>query len=122
MTPERLAELLAERLRECLPAGFRVEAKGAILWYHREPAVGESAGTDIRVNFDTEEPLTERIRWVSELALGDLQDFVDEQTASPWPGEDRVPRAHAEVSGSKIHLWYGDTKSPTLNLRPIDID
>lgn len=122
MTPAKLAEVLAERLGEIVPPGFRVVADNGTIWYQSEFAVGVSAGTDIQVNLGVERPSAERIRSVSELALGDLQDFVDEMTTNPWPGEHAVPRAHAEIRGSIIVLWYGDAESPALACRPIDIE
>jgi len=119
VTPEQVAELLAERLSEVVPSGFRVVADGSTLMYNADFAGARSAGTDIRANFRDDSPVAERIRWVSELALGDLQDFVDEMTARPWPGERKPPLAHAEVRGSAIHLWYGEVESLVLRCRPI---
>lgn len=74
------------------------------------------------MNLGDDGAFTERIRRVCELALSDLQNFVDVMTTLPWPGEHAVPRAHAEIRGSKIHLWYGDAESPTLACRPIEIE
>ena len=58
---------------------------------------------------------------MSEHALDELQDFVDEESALPWPGERTVPRAHAEVIGTKLHLWFGDADAPVLECEPIDL-
>ena len=68
MTPAKLAEVLAERLGEIVPLGFRVVADNGTLWYKSELAVGVGAGTDIQVNLGGEEPSAEQIRSVSELA------------------------------------------------------
>ena len=121
--PERLAVLLAERLNAVAPPGFRVEAAGGMLWYHAASPQwdGGTSGTYIRENFPDQLPLAERIRAVSEQALDEFQDFVDENSAEPWPGVRTVPRAHAEVRGSWVYLWYGPADAPALECEPIEI-
>jgi hypothetical protein len=45
--------------------------------------------------------------------LGDLQDYVDEATHDPWPGERGTPpRPHAQVRDQMLYQWYG---GPDLN-------
>lgn len=37
-----------------------------------------------------------------------LQDYIDEATHEPWPGERTPPQAYAEVRDAVLHLWYGE--------------
>jgi hypothetical protein len=42
-------------------------------------------------------------------ALGQLQEYVVENTYSHrWPEGRRPPEHHAEVEGGTVHLWFGD--------------
>jgi hypothetical protein len=120
--PHRLAQLLADRLNEIAPPGFRVVADGGMLFYSATGTVraAGTSGTHVRDNFDYGQPLAERIRAVSEQALDEFQDYVDEATTEPWPGQRQVPRAHAEVRSSRVHLWYGPADAPILECGPID--
>src|SRR5262249_24440110 len=123
MEPEHLAQLLAERLNKIAPPGFHVLAGDGMLLYSATGSarrVGTS-GTYIRANLDYSQPSAERIRLVSEQALDEFQDYIAEATAEPWPGTGQVPRAHAEVRGSRLHLWYGSADAPVLQCSPIDI-
>ena len=65
--------------------------------------------------------LEEQIAWCAENALGELQDFVDETSTEPWPGQHTVPRAHAAVIEGKLHLWFGDASDPVLECEPIEL-
>jgi hypothetical protein len=97
-----------------------------MLWYHTEPGfagMSGSAAAYVRENFNLnpEDPLPERIRLVCELALDELQDFVDEISTEPWPGMRTAPAPHAEVRGSVVCLWYGDREAPALECQPIEL-
>ncbi len=97
-----------------------------MLWYSVDPALsfwgGGGSGTYVRLNFDSHHgPLNERIVAVSEHSLNELQDFVDEESTLPRPGERTVPRAYASVIGDKLHLWFGDADAPVLECDPIDL-
>ena len=45
------------------------------------------------------------------MTLDHFQDFVDEMTATPWPGEREAPSARAELSsvGDVLLLYRGST-------------
>lgn len=121
MEADHLTRLLAERLTKIAPEGFRAVAIGTMLHYASRYG---SAATDIGASFDAldDEPMADRVRSACELALDDFQDVVDEITTEPWPGTDgRVPPAHAEVRGSRVHMWYGSTDVPVLECEPIDL-
>jgi hypothetical protein len=121
--PDRLARLLADRLNEIAPPGFRVVADGGMLFYSATGTVrpAGSSGTHVRENFGDGPPLAERIGAVSEQALDEFQDYVAEATARPWPGQRQVPAPHAEVRGSRVHLWCGAGDAPVLECGPIDV-
>lgn len=120
------AVALARRMAAIVPAGFHVEAANGMLWYSADEGrfpgqlgtyeVGR-AGTYVRDNFyahgQTDE---ERIAGVAAQALDELQDYIDEATHDPWPGENTPPRAYARVRDRVLHLWYG---GPDINSAPI---
>jgi hypothetical protein len=121
MEADHLARLLAVRLTTIAPDGFRAVAIGTMLHYASRFG---SAATDIGANFDAldDEPIAERVRSVCHRALDEFQDVVDEITTEPWPGTDgRVPPAHAEVRGSRVHMWYGSADAPVLECEPIEL-
>ncbi len=119
MAADHLARLLAERLSQIAPPGFRAVAVGPMLHYASRFGSG---ATDIRTNFHDDQPLAERVRSVCQLALDDFQDVVDETTAEPWPGiGGGVPPAQAEVRGSRVHMWYGPADVPVLECEPIEL-
>lgn len=51
----------------------------------------------------------ERVAGIAAQALDELQDYVNQATHGPWPGERTPPRAYAEVRDAALHLWYGET-------------
>jgi hypothetical protein len=63
----------------------------------------------VSVNFDVRDQAAgERIASVAAQALSELQDYVDEATHEPWPGERTPPQAYAEIRGAALRLWYGE--------------
>ena len=42
-----------------------------------------------------------------EQALDELQDYIDEATRDPWPGDRTPPRPHAQIRDGALHMWYG---------------
>ena len=114
---ERLTLLLADRMDAIVPAGFSVSAADGMLWYSAEAGKfpGQSgthhargSGTYVQVNFGAHGDTAEdHLVGVAAQALDELQDFIDEATHDPWPGDRTPPRAYAQVRGSALHLWYG---------------
>ncbi len=39
-----------------------------------------------------------------------VQDYIDEASHDPWPGDRTPPRAYAQVRGLMLHLWYGGSE------------
>jgi hypothetical protein len=114
---DALTVMLANRLGRVVPPGFHVEARDGMLWYSadsgRFPGQGQdsfvgTSGTFVRDNLEAlGETAEDRIAGVAERALDELQDYVDEATHDPWPGQRTPPRAYAEVRDGRLHLWYG---------------
>jgi spore coat protein CotH len=114
---DSLARMLAGRMTAVVPDGFRVEAADGMLWYSAEDGkfpgqLGDyrvgMAGTYVRDNFAAHgDTAAERIEGAAAQGLDDLQDYVDEATHDPWPGERTPPQACAEIRGTLLHLWYG---------------
>ncbi len=113
----RLTRALAARMAAIIPAGFYVEAGDGMLWYSAEEGrfpgqagdycVGRS-GTFVRANSEGYgQPDEDAVAEVAALALGELQDYVDEATHDPWPGRSTPPRPYAQVRQDMLHLWYG---------------
>ena len=132
---DKLTRMLAARMVSIVPPGFHVEADDGMLWYSagdgRFPGqlgdyrVGRS-GTFVRVNFEGYgQQDDDGIAAVAVLALGELQDYVDEATHDPWPGlRGTPPRPYAQVRGHSLYLWYGrpDIKTGvSLTCEPIPL-
>ena len=124
---DRLGEAMAVHLNAVAPLGIhiRYQADG-MLWFtydfegvYGNPAVGEHFRGSLELR--PGEPFEAWVREVCETTLDHFQDFVNEMTATPWPGERTVPSAHAQLIGSKIALFYGDAQAPTLRCGEIEI-
>ena len=116
---DKLTASLAARLAAIVPPGFHVQAVDGMLWYTADAGrfpgqlnnygVGP-VGTYVRDNFHAyqeDSSDADSAAWVARQALDGLQDFVDEATLDPWPGDVRPPRPYAQVRGEMLHLWYG---------------
>ena len=111
-----------------VPAGFHVEAADGMLWYSADPGrfpgqlgnyrVGRS-GTYVRENFDAHgQTDEERIAGVAAQALDELQDYIDEATHDPWPGERTPPRAHAQIRGQMRISGMAGARSAATQCSP----
>jgi hypothetical protein len=126
--PDRLTEVLATRLAAIVPDGFYVRGMDGMLWYSAQAGrfpgqlgdyhVGGS-GTYVQHNLDAyleDYSPAESLTSVAWKALDELQDFVDEASHDPWPGQRTPPHPHAEIREGALHLWYGgdDSTSPVV--------
>jgi hypothetical protein len=101
----KLTVSLADRMTAIVPDGFHVEAAEGMLWYSADKG---RSGTYVRDNFNAHGQTDEdRIAGVAAQVLDELQDYIDEATHDPWPGESAPPGAHAQVRDQILHLWYG---------------
>ena len=126
MDAASLANVLASRFQAVVPAGFHVEAEREMLWFSVDKAVGYlggSAGTYAIRDFlrKVEAPFDWRVAMAAESALNDLQDFVDEESTEPRPGEHTPRVAHAVVREGQLYVWFGDERSEDLALLPVDL-
>lgn len=114
---DSLTRILADRLAAIVPAGFHVRAADGMLWYSTDEGrfpgqpgdyqVGIS-GTYVRDNLAARgQSAADNLAGIAAQALSELQDYVDEATRDPWPGERTPPRAYAQIRGPLLHLWYG---------------
>jgi hypothetical protein len=132
-----LTVMLADRLADIVPAGFRVQADDGTLWFSAEEGrfpgqqgnyhVGRS-GTYVRANLGAQGDRGDRgdtdadaIVRVAILALDHLQDYVGEATHDPWPGTSSQPRPCAQIRGQVLHLWYGEHDNVVLACQPIPL-
>jgi hypothetical protein len=132
---DELTRMLACRMAAIVPTGFHVEAADGMLWYSAEEGrfpgqsgnyqVGRS-GTCVRVNFEGSGQAAEgALAGVAAMALGELQDYVDEATHDPWPARRGTPpRPYAQVHEQMLYLWYGGpdlSKAAVLACEPIPV-
>jgi hypothetical protein len=126
-----LTELLASGLGKIVPAGFRVKAAHGMLWYsadeERPPGqrgdhpVGGS-GTNVRRIFGLHGKTAEdHIVDAAVRVLDDLRDYIQETGHDPWPVAGKPQRAHAQIHGSKLKLWYGEHGHAVLECEPIPL-
>lgn len=128
------ASLLAARLAAIVPDGFHVELEGDMLWFRSDQGrfpgqLGDynagSRGVWPHEDFITctkyEGTAEECAADVARHALGVLQDYIAEALHDPWPGQRARPEPRAEVRGSMLHLWYGDTDEAVLACEPISL-
>ncbi len=133
MNGDELGRALEDRLTRLIPAGFRVVySNDGVLRYSSDPGrvpgqtgsyqVG-SSGTYVRDNFALwGEGDPEHIVGVCRQALDELQDYIDEATHDPWPGDRTPPRPYAEIRGAEVVLGYGTPDTPVLECEPIRLD
>jgi hypothetical protein len=122
-----LADVLSKRLQPIVPAGFHVTQEAGMLRFAMDSGMGFYGGrsgsyVEDTFNLDTDiRSVTERALRASALALGQLQDFVAEETADPWPGATDMPPARAELRAGHLLLYFGEPAAPVLQCEPIDI-
>lgn len=128
--PDKLTAILAARLAAIVPDGFDVRAMDGTLWYSfyadRLPGHyrGGPSGMHVVETFDAyeDESHADRIVYIAERALDNLQDVIDETSHEPWPGTVTPPWPYAEIRGELLQLWYGGRKitdEPILACEPI---
>jgi hypothetical protein len=107
MNLEHLASVLALHISDLAPSGFSVVAADGMLWYATEPSRERRMGTHIRDNFglygDSDE---ENIIGLAVLSLGEFQDFVSEETGSPWPGATHQPPPYGRINNARLEIGY----------------
>lgn len=128
MSVEHLIAQVARRMQEVVPEGFRIEHTSEMLWYHYDlehAYGGGSSGSFFRqfLVLGNPEPILtpDRVRAACELAFDQLQDFVDEAIAMPWPGTREVPQVDAAIVGTRVHVWFGSATEPDLDCGWIDL-
>lgn len=123
MDPDKLARALADRFQRIVPESYLVrEDEGVVRYFRYVPSFrGSGSGSFMAPNLHNGDTFEERVAWCAEHALDELQDFVDETSTEPWPGERTVPRAHAAVVEGKLHMWFGDADAPVLECEPIEL-
>ena len=124
-----LAQVLARHLTKVVPPGFHVTANEAKLIYSSDSGRFPGQQGDYRVgtaatlldqSFSEDERVNEaKVVQIAFNVLDDLQDYVDEASHEPWPGDRSPPRPHAEIRGPFLHMWYGEPEAPALACDPI---
>jgi hypothetical protein len=129
---DELGGILEDRLSKIVPAGFHlVYSDDGLLWYSSDPGrfpgqtgdyrVGQ-AGVHLRENFDLwGQIFGERVVNGCIQALDDLQDYVDEATHDPWPGDRTPPPPYAEIRETRVVLGYATPRARVLECDPIPL-
>lgn len=130
---DELGRLLEDRLGKVVPPGFQVAySEDGLLRYTSDPGrfpghpgtyQAGASGTYVRDNFtlwgDTD---PERVVGACRQALDELQDYIDEASHAPWPGDRTPPRPFAELRGAEFVWGYGAPDAPVLECEPIPVD
>src|SRR5262245_59142305 len=115
-----LAESLARRLNEAMPAGFRLTPESGWLALHIDGVLDGTVTTPELADEATRQP-EERLWTAVYGGLNYVQDSRAEETREPWPSKDRRAMAMpgVRVGRDAIYLWYGDETAPVLGLPKI---
>ena len=116
-----LAESLARRLNELMPAGFRLTAERGWLALHINDSLDGTITTPEIADDDTRER-GERFRTAVSGVLNSIQDTISEHLRIPWPSHDGRTMAppNVRVGTDSIHLWYGESETaPVLAIPEI---
>ena len=116
-----LAQELARRMREVVPSGIRVTTEEDMLWFESDSYSGKAGSYACQWLYKGDGEPERLLTDACWHALDDLQDFVDEATTEPWPGERTPPKAHARLENGSVILWFGDAETPDLVLESLPI-
>jgi len=119
--PVRLAHELARRMREVVPRGVEITVEGDMIWFQSAEAPGKAGTYACQWLYEGQGDEASRLAEACWRALDDLQDYVDESTADPWPGTRGVPGVRARVEGDVVVLWCGDAERPVLQLESLPL-
>jgi hypothetical protein len=116
-----LAQELARRMREVVPSGIKVTTEKDMLWFESDSYSGKAGSYACQWLYKGDGEPERLLTDACWHALDDLQDFVDEATTEPWPGERTPPKAHARLENGSVILWFGDAETPDLVLESLPI-
>jgi hypothetical protein len=116
-----LAQELAWRMSDVVPSGIKVTALEDMLWFESVSHSGKAGSYACQWLYKGEGEPDRLLIDACWHALDDLQDFVDETTTEPWPGETTPPKAGARLEDGSIILWFGDPDTPDLVLESLSI-
>lgn len=118
-----LADALARRINEVIPAGFRLAPEGGRVMVHVNGSLDGVITTPEIADDETRE-LRERLETAVYGVLNSVQDTITEQLRLPWPSQDVRVMAPPKVraAADAIHLWYGDSETaPVLAIPQIPL-
>jgi hypothetical protein len=122
MESEVLAQELFERMKEVVPPGITLSVEGDMLVFRSDFDTGSSGSYACQWLYEGTGRPSELVRDACWHAFSDLQDFVDEKTAEPWPGLKSPPTPYARIENDSVIIWFGDPQSPDLAIRPLLLD
>jgi hypothetical protein len=104
---ETLTNLLAERIREILPAGeFEVESHAGVL---NICGIGCHAGTSVASSppllLALPDDIPEKLKKLFMNEGENVQEFLTDVLGEPWPARGAKPHVH--VTQDTVQLWWG---------------
>jgi hypothetical protein len=122
MESQTLAQELCERMKEVVPPGIKISVKGDMLVFRSDFGTGSSGSYACQWLHQGTGHISDRLRDACWHAFSDLQDFVNEETAEPWPGLRTPPVAHARIENNSAIVWFGASHTPDLEIRSVPLD
>lgn len=118
----QFASELATRLAEVIPAGFTVAADDvSVRLAHNGQVIGSTDMAELVEDSENFDDLPANLESAARAILSNVQDWIADTTAEPWPGERGLPDADAAVTDSILAMWWGARDNAVLALRPLDV-
>jgi len=111
-------------MREVVPSGIVISQENDMLWFNY-PERSRIAGTyGCQWLYMGQGPERDLLLRAITLALGDLQDFIEEAITEPWPGTRATPivRPYSRIEGQVVLLGYREAAAPLLAMRTLFLE
>lgn len=116
-----LARFVTDELRATLPQGVDIASEGPDVVVSFRGFESRNGMASI-LDEDDGRSLAERLESAALALLSHVQDVAADASTVPWPGSDAtLPLPGTEVSGGRLHAWFGNRDSPDLVLREVEV-
>lgn len=118
--PSWLAIALGAALERVVPDRFVVSVDSEWVAIGERANVRYWSGADVDgIAFQKHESPGKAIEWATISLLDQVQDFIAETLAQPWPGEREMPLPFATVPDGFLYAGYGSEVDPRVALEPV---
>jgi hypothetical protein len=83
--------------------------------------IGSTEMAELVEDSENLEYLPDDLRTAASAILSNVQDWISDATAAPWPGTRSQPNPGVEIDGDQLRLWFGERDSPVLELRSLTV-